>query len=87
MNFPTERLPNGMRVPQQYGVWRGGRLSAQLTREVASLTAYDPQPPGAEWSPSPHTDESGYPSYWFVDVPEAELDRLVKVEVTAMRFS
>ncbi|UWX98029.1 hypothetical protein N2K95_04985 [Arthrobacter zhaoxinii] len=82
-NRPTETFPNGMRIPQYYGVWRGEWFSAVLTRETATLASYGLEPPGSEWSPSRQTDESGHPWYWMLEVPREALDRLVDVRVTA----
>ena len=83
VHHSVQTFPNGMLMPEYYGVWHSQWYVANRMRRTFMLYVYDSEAPGPEWSPSPQIDESGNPRYWFLDVPEDELDRLVRVEVTA----
>ena len=84
VHHSVEMLPNGMPIPHYYVLWRGLWFPADPFRDsVYLLRSNETNPPGAEWYASPDTDGFGRPQSWMLKVSKQDLDRLVKVAVSA----
>lgn len=77
-------MPNGMRVPGMYGVLHGEWFRANPLGHGRVLL-YTPaeDSPGDRWLPSANSDDRGRPLSWSREVTESDLDRLVRVLVSA----
>lgn len=83
-NHFVERLPNGMPIPHFYGLWRGAWFPAEPFRGgVYLLRSNQANPPDPEWYAAPDTGGFGRPESWILKVSKQDLDRLVKVAVSA----
>ena len=77
-------LQNGMRVPGMYGVLqREWYLANPLGHGRVLLYTSAEASPGEQWQPSDDADDEGRPLSWSREVAESDLDRLVRVLVSA----
>ncbi|KPN16118.1 hypothetical protein AO716_00310 [Arthrobacter sp. Edens01] len=77
-------MPNGMRVPGIYGVLHGEwYLANPLGHGRVLLYTSAEESPGDQWHPSDNSDDRGRPLSWSREVAESDLERLVRVLVSA----